>query len=96
MYLAAIEPDVLLMPITIEGPVATPPIDNYMSPAEYRSKHLHFLLCVNAVLIDLLWFDFVFRMEHTMTSVRNGEEWDFIRPGLCIFCPIEGKYIKNE
>lgn len=43
LYLAAIEPDVLLMPITIQGPVATPPIDNYASPAEYRSANFLFL-----------------------------------------------------
>lgn len=46
LYLAAIEPDVLLMPITINGPVATPPIDNYASPAEYRSEKLLFLFSV--------------------------------------------------
>lgn len=47
LYLAAIEPDVLLLPITLNGPVATPPIDNYVSPAEYRSEKLFFsLICV--------------------------------------------------
>lgn len=39
LYLAAIEADQLLMPISIKGPVQTPAIDNYMSPAEYRSMH---------------------------------------------------------
>lgn len=32
LYLAAIEPDGALMPITVKGPTATPPIENYSSP----------------------------------------------------------------
>lgn len=40
LYLAAIEKDEALLPITVQGPVSTPPIENYSSPAEYRSGHL--------------------------------------------------------
>lgn len=38
LYQAAIQPDDNILPITIKGPVQTPPIKNYESPAEYRSK----------------------------------------------------------
>lgn len=37
LYQAAIQPDELLLPITIQGPSYTPPIPNYRTPAEYRS-----------------------------------------------------------
>ncbi|XP_054092108.1 39S ribosomal protein L40, mitochondrial [Zeugodacus cucurbitae] len=32
LYQEAIQPDMTLLPITIKGPVATPPIKNYVSP----------------------------------------------------------------
>lgn len=35
LYQAAIQPDELLLPITIKGPAYTPPIKNYDVPAEY-------------------------------------------------------------
>lgn len=39
LYQAAIQPDETLLPITIKGPVNTPPIKNYDSPAEYRFNY---------------------------------------------------------
>lgn len=36
LYQAAIQPDELLLPITLKGPVHTPPIKNYETPAEYH------------------------------------------------------------
>lgn len=38
LYQAAIQPSDLIYPITVKGPVFTPPIQNYDSPAEYLSK----------------------------------------------------------
>lgn len=38
LYQAAIQIDETLLPITFKGPVQTPPIKNYDSPAEYRFK----------------------------------------------------------
>lgn len=35
LYQAAIQPDEILLPITIKGPTYTPPIKNYDVPAEY-------------------------------------------------------------
>lgn len=32
LYQEAIQPDMSLLPITVKGPVATPPIENYISP----------------------------------------------------------------
>lgn len=40
LYQAAIQPDENLLPIKIQGPVNTPPIKNYESPAEYHSIHI--------------------------------------------------------
>lgn len=37
LYQAAIQPDENMFPITIQGPVQTPAIKNYDSPAEYCS-----------------------------------------------------------
>lgn len=36
LYQSAIQLDEFLLPITMKGPVYTPPIKNYGSPAEYR------------------------------------------------------------
>lgn len=44
LYQAAIQPDETLLPITIKGPAHTPPIKNYVTPAEYRSRQSRFLL----------------------------------------------------
>lgn len=38
LYQAAIQPDETLLPISIKGPVLTPPIKNYDIPAECRFK----------------------------------------------------------
>lgn len=35
LYEAAVQPDPLLLPAIVKGPVATPPIENYDSPAAY-------------------------------------------------------------
>lgn len=43
LYQAAIQPDETMLPITIKGPVNTPPIKNYESPAEYRSTRVKLL-----------------------------------------------------
>lgn len=37
LYQAAIQPQEALLPITVKGPVHTPPIKTYVSPAEYLS-----------------------------------------------------------
>lgn len=44
LYQAAIQTDETMLPITIKGPVNTPPIKNYESPAEYRSTRVNFFL----------------------------------------------------
>lgn len=36
LYQAAVQPDEILLPITVKGPTYTPPIKNYDVPAEYR------------------------------------------------------------
>lgn len=32
LYQEAVQPDMSMMPFTIKGPVATPPIEDYVSP----------------------------------------------------------------
>lgn len=40
LYQAAIQPDDLMLPMEVKGPVYTAPIKNYESPVQYRlSKH---------------------------------------------------------
>lgn len=43
LYQAAIQPDDLMLPIQVKGPVYTAPIKNYESPVQYRSSK-HFIL----------------------------------------------------
>ena len=45
LYQAAIQPDENLVTLNIKGPVNTPPIKNYESPAEYRSTRNFASLC---------------------------------------------------
>lgn len=40
LYQAAVQVDPAMVPIKLKGPVVTPPIDKYVSPAEYRSELL--------------------------------------------------------
>lgn len=39
LYQAAIQPDPSLIPLTVKGPVITPPIENYVVPAKYRDNY---------------------------------------------------------
>lgn len=70
LYQAAIQPDDKLMSITVKGPVATPPIVNYVSPAEYRSISFKCLLLNKNKIISLSLS--LFRMAIILTLAKNG------------------------
>lgn len=70
LYQAAIQPDETMLPITVKGPVNTPPIKNYESPAEYcSSRHLlFFIFCktfLKTFLLVFVFIDFVFFFSFT-------------------------------
>lgn len=70
LYQAAIQPDEALLPISITGPVSTPPNKNYMSPAEYHSNiRLHFRPKGLSFRFHLF-----FRMVTTMTLAKSGSK----------------------
>lgn len=52
LYQAAIQPDDSLLSNTLIGPVQTPPIKNYQSPAEYRSENTDMKFCVVLFLFN--------------------------------------------
>lgn len=76
LYQAAIQVDDTLLPIALNGPVHTPPIKNYDSPAEYRFKLKFSAIFIQKKEYSELTLDFLFfcRTETTKMLVESGSE----------------------
>lgn len=75
LYQAAIQPDEILLPITLKGPVDTPPIKNYETPAEYRLPFEIYILLMTALLMTPLtttktWPKLILIFSHFFTGWR--------------------------